>query len=428
MQAFQEEIKTNIELTDFDNDLLANPNINYNKLETIIINAKEKCFPIKEVKFNKYKHKVSPWITFGILNSMKFRDKLYIKWKKSIPTSQNYINLENSYKSFCGILQKSIRLAKAQYYHRQFENYKADIKKTWKQINLLLSKKNKVHDLPKYFFDGNDKLTDNIDIANCFNNFFCNIGPSLANSIQNPQNKSYTDYLKQNILSSFSFSTITSEFTSKIIRKLKSKSSSGHDGLSSIQLKFISDDIVATLTNIINQSLCTGIFPDSLKIAKISPIYKKGDAHITDNYRPISLLPVLSKIFEKVVFLQVYDYFVENNLLYDSQYGFRKYHSTEFAALEFTDKIISNLDQGKLPIATFLDLSKAFDTIDHSILIHKLEYYGIRGTSLNWFKSYLSNRQQYVQFNDCTSSHSTITTGVPQGSILGPLLFIILYE
>lgn len=425
MQAFQEEIKTNIELTDFDNDLLANPNINYNKLETIIINAKEKCFPIKEVKFNKYKHKVSPWITFGILNSIKFRDKLYIKWKKSTPTSQNSINLENSYKSYCGILQKSIRQAKAQYYHRQFENYKADIKKTWKQINLLLSKKNKVHDLPKYFFDGNNKLTDNIDIANCFNNFFCNIGPSLANSIQNPQNKSYTDYLKQNILSSFSFSTITSDFTSKIIRKLKSKSSSGHDGLSSIQLKFISDDIVATLTKIINQSLCTGIFPDSLKIAKISPIYKKGDAHITDNYRPISLLPVLSKIFEKVVFLQVYEYFVENNLLYDSQYGFRKYHSTEFAALEFTDKIISNLDQGKLPIAIFLDLSKAFDTIDHSILIHKLEYYGIRGTSLNWFKSYLSNRQQYVQFNDCTSSHSIITTGVPQGSILGPLLFII---
>ena len=324
--------------------------------------------------------------------------------------------------AFC---KKSIRLAKAQYYHRQFENYKSDIKKTWNQINELLSKKNKVYDLPKYFFDGNNILTENVDIANCFNNFFCNIGPSLANSIKNPQNKFYTDYLNQNIPSSFAFSTVTTEFTAKIIRKLKSKSSSGYDGFTSIQLKYISDDIVPTLTHIINQSLRTGIFPNALKTAKITPIFKKGDPHVTDNYRPISLLPIISKVFEKVVFLQMYDYFVENNLLYDSQYGFRKYHSTDYAGLEFTDKITSNLDQGKLPIAIFLDLSKAFDTIDHNILTHKLQYYGIQGTTLNWFKSYLSDRKQYVQFNESTSSHATITTGVPQGSILGPLLFII---
>ena len=425
MQAFHDEIKAKIEATHFENDLLTDPTINYNKLETIISNANEKCFPVKEVKFNKYKHKVSPWITFGILNSMKFRDKLYIKWKKVNSTSQSYTLLGNSYKSFCSLLQKTIRMAKSQYYHRQFENFKSNMKKTWTQINELLSNKKKASDLPKYFFDGNTKLTDNSDIANCFNNFFCNIGPSLANTIKTPPNKHFTDYLKQNILTSFSFETISPEFTLKTIHKLKSKSSSGHDGISSIQLKYISSSIVNILTQIINQSLCTGIVPNSLKIAKISPIYKKGDPHITDNYRPISLLPVISKVLEKVVFLQVYDYFVKNNLLYDSQYGFRKYHSTEYAALEFSDKVMANLDQGKLPTAVFLDLSKAFDTIDHSILIHKLHYYGIRGTSLNWFKSYLNNRKQYVQFEQSTSAQAPITTGVPQGSILGPLLFII---
>ena len=138
----------------------------------------------------------------------------------------------------------------------------------------------------------------------------------------------------------------------------------------------------------------TGIFPNSLKIAKISPIYKKEDPHLTDNYRPISLLPVISKVFEKAAFKQLYDYFNENKLLYKSQYGFRKKHSTELAGLEFNDKIINYLDEGKLPLAIFLDLSKAFDTIDHDILIHKLHFYGVAGNSLNWFKSYLTNRKQ----------------------------------
>ena len=129
MQAFQDEIKTNIENMNFDNDLLADPNNNYEKLEKIINNAQANCFPLKEVKFNKYKHKISPWITFDILNAMKFRDKLYVKWKKCDQSSPNYTLLENSYKSFCAIVQKDIRIAKKLYYHKQFENYKSDIKK-----------------------------------------------------------------------------------------------------------------------------------------------------------------------------------------------------------------------------------------------------------------------------------------------------------
>ena len=425
MEDFRTEIEREVLNSSFENDLLADPNVNYATLENIIKIAREKCFPIKEAKFNKYKHKISPWITMGILNSIKYRDRLYVNWKKCRPHSPKYHLLETSFKSFCGILQKSIRLAKTQYYYQQFQNYKADIKKTWNKINEIIRKNKKCHDLPKYFLHNEQILTDDTDIAICFNNFFSQIGPTLANSIETPVNKSHKDYLKTNIASSFSFSSVSENDILKIISKLKSKSSCGHDGLSTILLKYIAKEIVCVLTRIINQSLCTGIFPNSLKIAKIMPVFKKDDPHIADNYRPISLLPSISKVFEKVAYIQVYDYFMEKKLLYNSQYGFRKMHSTELAALEITDKIILHLDQGKLPLAIYLDLSKAFDTIDHSILLYKLQYYGIHGNAIEWFKSYLSNRKQYVEINGKTSPYANITTGVPQGSILGPLLFII---
>ena len=425
IENFKKEIISHLRQSNFNTDPLADPNENYALLEKIIIDARVKCFPIVRVKYKKYKHKLTPWITFGLLNSIKHRDKMYVKLIKTSLISPKYASIEKEYKDYCSILQNSLRKAKSSYYHKQFQNNISDIKKTWSKINEVLCRKSKKAEMPDYFLDGNKVLTENVDIANCFNNFFANIGPVLANSIKGPMGQSYKDYLKTKIESNFSFNTVENCYVLNLINKLKPKTSSGHDGLSSIMLKDIAISISPILTCIINQSLCTGIFPESLKVAKIIPIYKKENQHITDNYRPVSLLPILSKIFEKVVFIQVYDYFTKNDLLYKSQYGFRKLHSTELAALEFTDKIVANLEQGKLPLAIFLDLSKAFDTIDHEILIDKLRFYGITGKALDWFKSYLQNRKQYVLYGDCTSSMSYLKTGVPQGSILGPLLFII---
>ena len=231
--------------------------------------------------------------------------------------------------------------------------------------------------------------------------------------------------MKEKINSKFHFETVDSKKVEGIINKLKPKSSSGHDGISSSLLKNINLISVKTITLIINQSLCTGIFPDKLKLAKVVPVFKKENPHMTGNYRPISLLPVISKVVEKIVFSQLYKYFNDNNLLYNSQYGFRKGHSCEYAAMEVTDKIFKYLDNKKLPLAVFLDFSKAFDTINHKILLHKLKYYGVTGAALRWFNDYLTNRKQYVQYKNNTSSEQIITTGVPQGSILGPLLFII---
>ena len=190
-------------------------------------------------------------------------------------------------------------------------------------------------------------------------------------------------------------------------------------------LKEISPIIAEPLSLIINQSLSTGIFPSKLKIAKVIPLHKKNEKDLLDNYRPISLLPSISKVFERIVYNQLYSYLTTIGILFKSQYGFRKSHSTETAAIELTVTLLQNLDNGEIPIAIFLDLSKAFDTLDHAILLKKLEHYGIQDTPLNWLTSYPSNRLQFVQMGDVLSDTLPISTGVPQGSILGPLLFLL---
>ena len=165
--------------------------------------------------------------------------------------------------------------------------------------------------------------------------------------------------------------------------------------------------------------------PDQLKIAKIVPIYKKDDEAQFTNYRPISLLPTISKLFDRILFKQLFTFFHNNKLLYNSQYGFREGHSTEYATLELVDRIILDMDKKTTPVNIYLDLSKAFDTLDHHILIKKLEYYGLHGTSLQLMDSFLTNRKQFVEIDESKSDMLLLPTGVPQGSILGPLLFII---
>ena len=226
-------------------------------------------------------------------------------------------------------------------------------------------------------------------------------------------------------MTSFTFDCVSESTVMLVIKTLAAKNSTGIDSISTNMLQKLAPVIINPLTHIINQSLCTGIFPNRLKIAKVIPLFNKNDPHIFDNYRPISLCSSISKTFEKVVFNQVYAYFTNNDLFYNSQYGFRKLHSTEYAPLERVDRISQYLDNGKLPITVHSDRSKAFDTINHEILFKSLKYNGFADTPLKWFWSYLHNRQQHVFFNGCYSTPKTLETGVPLGSILGPLLFLI---
>jgi retron-type reverse transcriptase len=183
--------------------------------------------------------------------------------------------------------------------------------------------------------------------------------------------------------------------------------------------------LVNVLTHIINLSLENGIFPTKLKLAKVIPLFKQGDRTNVNNYRPISLLPQFSKIFEKVFYNRLSDFFEKFEILSKSQYGFRKKSSTSFAIIDMLSNIYNALNNNLLPIGVFIDLQKAFDTINHDILLFKLRHYGIRGLAYDWIKSYLIDRKQFVSLDDIYSETKSISCGVPQGSILGPLLFLI---
>ena len=190
--------------------------------------------------------------------------------------------------------------------------------------------------------------------------------------------------------------------------------------------KLIAKEIAKPLANIVNLSFATGIFPNSLKIAKITPIYKnKGSKLSHENYRPISLLSNIHKIFEKLMYKRVYSFLSLYNCIYELQFGFQQHHSTDHALLSLTEEIRNALDKNNYCCAVFIDLQKAFDTVDHTILLQKLNHYGIRGICNSWFKSYLSNRKHFVSINGFNSSTENINIGVPQGSVLGPLLFLI---
>ena len=183
--------------------------------------------------------------------------------------------------------------------------------------------------------------------------------------------------------------------------------------------------MIPALEKVLNLSLSAGVYPSNLKVAKVIPIFKKGDSKSMNNYRPISILSTLNKIYERILYNRLINYIEKFNLFYKYQFGFRTNHSTEHALIEIVDQIRLSIDQKQLTCGIFIDLSKAFDTVNHKILLNKLDHYGIRGNALKLFTSYLSERKQYTVIEKNRSHTSKISCGVPQGSVLGPLFFLL---
>ena len=261
-------------------------------------------------------------------------------------------------------------------------------------------------------------------MANIFNHYFVNVGSCIDKSIPRTK-KSPMDYLKSRNPNSMFLAPISEQEIEIIIQSLNSKKAIGPYSIPTFLSKILSKYIAKPLSQIVNLSFEVGIFPDNSKTGIVNPLYKKDSAENPSNYRPISILSAFSKIIEKLMHNCLYKFLEEFELLYPLQFGFREKHSITQALLSLTESIKRSIDNGKSGCRVFLDSQKAFDTVNHDILIKKLEHYGIRGNVLNWFRSYLRGRYQYVTVNGHSSDLLPISCGVSQSSVLGPLLFLI---
>ena len=321
-------------------------------------------------------------------------------------------------------MNRELKRSKKDHYSSYFEEHSNNIRKTWVGIRSLINVKNSSKpDISQLNINGKI-IDDPKDIVNNVNTFFVNVGPETDKNVPKVNHISPEKYLKNRNQFNFIIAHISNEEVLDLIHALPNKSS----GPASIPLELLqvaADLIVVPLCHIINVSFSSGIFPDSLKVAKVLPLHKGGSSQDLNNFRPISLLSIFDKIIEKLMHKRLYAFFEYHNILYKNQFGFRKNNSTIFALMEITEKIKESIDKGKFGCGIFIDLKKAFDTVNHNILLTKLEHYGVRGVIYNWFKSYLSGRTQYVFYNGESSSLKEISCGVPQGSVLGPLLFLI---
>ena len=268
-------------------------------------------------------------------------------------------------------------------------------------------------------------VTGDSAIAESFCDFFTGIGPALASKVRAPPGGSFASYLGPSSTATAGFVPTTPEEVESLCRALDISKGPGHDDFSPSVLCWISKEISTPLSGLINACLEVGFFPDFLKVARITPVFKSGDPTQFGNYRPISVLSVISKIFERVIQGRLLGFLKEQGHILNSQYGFRRGHSTYMAILDMVENIRKAWEDGEHCLGIFIDFKKAFDTVDHSILLGKLYHLGIRGLPLELIRSYFSNRRQYVVFNGAESSQQEITVGVPQGSILGPLFFLL---
>ena len=394
----------------------SDPNDKYHMLHTIFSAQYNKTFPTTRRKCNNRKAEGKPWIMPWLQEACDRKNKLYNKFIDH-PSTEN----KAAYTKMKKWVEKQLYKRKKNYYSSQIEKYTSNAKKQWKIINEVISNtkpRNKINKLNL----GNQIISDSKNIAESFNTYFCSIAGKLKSEIPLSNHKLLPNF--KQVHNSIFLKPCTESEISDLVKQLKNTSTSDFNS-AVIKQVFLNTSLAQILSETINSSLSHGVFPELLKTARVIPIHKSGSRSDVANYRPISLLSVFSKIYEKVMYSRLTSFFAANNIISPRQYGFRRQHSCEHALIDAHSTILSALNNKQIALLLLIDFSKAFDMVDHDILLKKLSRYGIRGTAYSWLQSYLSSRKQYVYVNDSSSSLLDLRYGVPQGSILGPLLFII---
>ncbi|NRB82058.1 MAG: RNA-directed DNA polymerase, partial [Saccharospirillaceae bacterium] len=403
---------------------------NFSTFHDIFTNSVDETCKLDVPKTTKRNNINNPWITESIINSINTKHELFNNWKKTVKKNNPKGDVEKfeKYRMYNKSLKKSIKRAKSQFNSKKFDECSGDMKKTWTLINKIRGKNQK--EIKPLFKIDNERITDRRIIANKFNEYFVSVAEKLNNAAYNTDIDNneeaniptFTDFMGRSQEASIFMHDCTDDEIKTIIKELENGKASD------IPIKIVkrsSHVISPILRQYFNILMSRGEFPDIFKVGKISPIYKKGDEEKFENYRPVSTLPLFGKIFEKVIYSRLYNYLIAKGILHPNQFGFRKSHSTSHALNYSLSEIQNSLDKNEHVIGIYIDLSKAFDTIDHAKLLSKLSKYGVRGNAHALLTSYLSNRTQYTKVLDECSEKLFIKYGVPQGSVLGPLLFLL---
>lgn len=368
------------------------------------------------------------WMTLEILNLIKQRDKMYKKLnylrKNKIQVNNK---IEHEFNKLKNMVTDEIRKQKSLYFSEKWNKAGTNMKKQWNVINSLINKKNTSKNISMIEINGTG-ISDPLRIVNEFNQFFSNIGQTIVTSVNNEylNNIGKIHFNELHVKNSVFMNSTTQNEVNSVLMDLNVNSAAGSDGITVKDLLIIKDLIIPGLTNLINNTFKSGIFPEVLKTGKIVPIFKSGDTKILTNYRPITVIPTFSKLIECLIKTRITS-FIEQNIGFDTyQYGFSKGSNTESAITDFLNYVNTELDNKKIIVTVFVDLKKAFDVVDHDVLLSKFYFMGIRGTALTLLKTYLNDRRQYVLVDGVISDVKMSNYGVPQGSVLGPLFYILL--
>ena len=416
-----EKFKNNLQNVNWD-EVTSCDNVDdcYNKFWTLYSLLFDIHFPLVSVKFNRNFHKISNFMTKGLLVSRKTKIDL-LKLSLTDPSVDN----KNFYKQYRNAYNKVLRASKKIHIENKLKRDSKNPKKIWDTLKELTIGKSSSQTINKINSQNNSLITDQNQIAEEFNKFFVDAGHKVANSID-PINKDPAEYLlnEQPPPPEMYLNEISQGEFINIVEQMEPKSSMDLNGISIKIIKFIKYELATPLVHLFNLSIKTGIFPSKLKASRTVPVFKSGDPLCCDNYRPISLLSSLSKILEKFVANQLVNHLEYNKLLYEHQYGFQRGKSTVHNLTHLTNFVSKELNDKKFVVGVFLDLKKAFDVVDHGILLKKLKHLGLNGVVLKWFTSYLEGRTQCVDINGHLSKELSIDISVLQGSILGPILFL----